>query len=142
MRLPLSLAFLVAACGGTSVDIPDDGGGGGDATTNDGGGGGGDAAGGRDAASDAPITQNCGDLAKQLASAKADAQTCCPTCNSLQCTATVEDVCCPIAVESADKAQQFVALVQSYKTLCHPACPAIPCAAPLKQCDPNTSLCR
>jgi len=142
MRLPLSLALLAVACGGNTVDIPDDGGSGGDATTTDGGGGGGDGGGGSDAASDAPVTQSCDDLAKQLAATKADAQACCPTCKSLQCTATAQDVCCPIAVETADKGQQLAALVQQYKTLCHPACPAIPCAAPAMKCDPNTSLCR
>jgi hypothetical protein len=141
MRLPLSLAFLLAACGGTTVDIPDDGGGGGaDGTTGDGGGGGKD--GGTDGTSDAPVTNNCDDLAKQITSLQADAQKCCPTCKSLQCQSTAQGVCCPVSVNDAQKGSQLSALVQQYKTLCHPLCPAIPCAAPLSQCDPDTSLCR
>jgi hypothetical protein len=134
------LAFFVAACGGTSVAIPDDAGAPGvyDSATEGGDGG----ASGRDATSaDAPGASSCDDLYAQIAQQKADAQTCCPTCKSIQCSAVVQDLCCPISVQAA-KADQLTALIQQFNAACHHACPAIPCPRVSMQCDPNTSTCK
>jgi hypothetical protein len=144
MRLPSILALFLAfaACSGSSVVISDDGGGGSDSSVGDGGGGGGDGGGGREGGG-GDGSANCEDLAKHIGEVKAEAQKCCPTCDSIQCASVAQDLCCPISVQNVDKGKELSTLVSQFKASCSYACPAMPCrSVPSMKCDLTTSLCQ
>jgi len=74
------------------------------------------------------------------------AQACCPTCNHAPCAFLVEDVCCPITVDSQSSSAvtAFEQAVQQFKTLkCAIACPGLACLTmPSGNCNATTSLCQ
>jgi len=146
MRLGAFLFAFAAACGGSTFAAVDTAK---DASTSDAAGDGAadaraDAA---DASTDVPVLDGdaCASLLANVDRLRPTARTCCPSCNALQCTETVDDVCCPISVTHAD-AQDVVAFadaVRAFRAQCAPMCPGRPCApTPTNDCDPNTSLCK
>lgn len=72
----------------------------------------------------APV--DCTALSAKVDKLRADALTCCPFCNSIQCSVAVEDVCCPISI-TAPSAPEFSMAVAQLKASCPQACPATPC---------------
>jgi hypothetical protein len=84
-------------------------------------------------------TVDCSALEAKLAAMRAQVLTCCPFCNSLQCSHVTQDVCCPIST-TATAVSEFENLVAQYKAQCHPACPAIPCPmVPSNACMPGSN---
>jgi hypothetical protein len=153
--LALSIAFSPAFACGLTVAVPgDDGGtlpgdaGGGDAAVD---GAGGDAAADGNRVEDAaPIDasgKTCGEISKGIDSLRPQVGTCCAACRALQCTQTVDDLCCAISATTVDP--EFVALVAEYKKRCPPTvCTDVLCkVTPSNVCDPdpvspNSGTCR
>jgi hypothetical protein len=101
--------------------------------------------GGSDAANDSPPT--CDQLFQQLTSETTAATSCCPTCKSLQCTAQVDGLCCPLTVSNAtsDAVKTYEAtLAQIKASHCAVNCPALACSTkPTMTCDAiNGGTCR
>jgi hypothetical protein len=94
---------------------------------------------GGDDASDG--ADNCSQLLEQLASQEPTATQCCSTCNSLQCTAQVDGLCCPLTVSAAgsDAVKAYEAtLTQIRSAHCPVNCPAIACTTkPTETCNPS-----
>ncbi len=130
------IAALVA-CGGAIDDGLLDGGGDGasDSASSDG------------SASDAPTGvdtgggPSCDNLENDLASETNAAETCCPTCDSVQCTAQVDGLCCPLTVDVAtsDAVKAYEATLAQIKALgCSVNCPALACSSkPTGKCLQN-----
>jgi hypothetical protein len=138
-----SIPVATGACGGATDVLG--GGGGGDAGLTDGGDGGKGDGGG--AGSDGGSGTDCTSLAAEIATLQAKAQECCATCDIVQCTKSVNGLCCPVSVNIATSqaTQAFVAAVQQYQAACVSMCPAIVCqAAPSGICDgtSTTGECR
>lgn len=145
--LLFSVVFVVFGCGGRRVEIDDD-----DA--------GSDAAAAQDvtvkppppppppsdAAPDRQLT-TCGELMRDLDTAREALTRCCPACDSIQCNAMVEDLCCATSYTNqgpnAQIAQKFAELVRRFKTECGaPPCPPMPCPpAPSMNCSMGDSHC-
>lgn len=133
--------FLVAGCSGAIASLADAGA---DASGADGGvvdAGEGDSTtdGGFDAS-----RATCTAQLETLDALRQATRKCCPTCNTVQCSIVVADLCCPIGATNAAAAMQMTDAVNRYKAQCGPvACPAMPCTVePSGVCDPMTSLCR
>lgn len=77
-------------------------------------------------------TVDCNALINDVYAKLDAAKTCCPFCNSLQCTASVDGPCCPETVNSADSAetQAYLGALKLLRSQpsCGIACPAIVCA--------------
>jgi hypothetical protein len=161
------IAAIFAACGGSTVTIPDGNQEGG--TPSDSGSGG-DGGSGRDGGGDAGCTgtinclcgtpycdngswkctscnESCSQMQADIEAAKAQLRSCCGNCRSVQCQYKAQDVCCEITVNTNDVAA-FQALVTKYKDACKPVCPAVACqVAPSGICDatqgdPQKGVCR
>ena len=88
---------------------------------------------------DAPVTIDCNTLKAKLDAARTQVITCCPICQSIQCSHVTQDVCCPISTTATD-VTAFEQLVADYKAQCNPACPAIPCPpVPSNTCIPGAN---
>lgn len=117
MRSFLLFASLLFACGGQVAS-------GGDGGTPD------SSVPPKDAgpASDVVAPPPSPDCASQLANIdklSQDARTCCPFCNSLQCSHTVQGLCCPIPI-TADSDAPLTAAITKFKADC-PAQAAMAC---------------
>jgi|SRR5581483_6748662 len=89
---------------------------------------------------DGPNPVDCKSLEAQLAAQRQQIKTCCPFCNSPQCTHVTKDVCCPIST-TATNVSAFEALVAQYVAQCHPVCPGAPCPpAPSSTCVPGATM--
>jgi hypothetical protein len=126
----LAIPLFLAACGGATDTLgsADDGGAHADSGADagkspDGGGTGPDGGVGIDSGVD------CNALAASLTDLQAKAQACCATCDIVQCTASVQGLCCPVTVNSASAQTtlDFEAAVQQYHQDCPSECPAIAC---------------
>jgi hypothetical protein len=118
---------LSSACGGHVATI-------GDGT--DGGGSDGGVANDATPTTDATPVVDCNALKAELDMERAQAQTCCPFCNSLQCGVAIQDVCCAFSV-TAPSAPMFTETLKKYEASCPQACPATPCPkAPSGICKP------
>jgi hypothetical protein len=93
-----------------------------------------------------PDARGCERLRLRIDELRKEVLTCCPFCGALQCTAALDDLCCPLSTSKGGQtvANDFSAAVKEYKARCGPiACPAVPCKpAPSNDCDPLTSQCR
>jgi hypothetical protein len=124
------LLSMVVACGGHVVDFSD-------SATMD--------SGVMDApkdviAVDVPTPVDCNALDAQLIAARKQILTCCPICQTPQCTHVTNDVCCPIST-TATNVSAFEALVAQYVAQCHPTCPGAPCPpAPSNTCVPGATM--
>ncbi len=101
------------------------------------GAGGGSAVGGA-----AGSIDSCDALMRDVERKLEAAKSCCPFCDSIQCTAVVEGTCCPSVVGYADSAETKEYLGALDRLFDHPscavACPEIPCAEPrLYNCVPG-----
>jgi hypothetical protein len=137
--LSAAAAFALACSGGKLADL-------GDAAATDGAVAPGDASGddatppATDAAPPPPppveAGPNCAALELELQSMQAQAETCCPICNTAQCNVAVKGVCCPFSVTGTAPAG-YEALLAQFKAECPVSCPAIPCrVAPSNVCTP------
>lgn len=136
----LTLACAALSCGGQRISIDDEGG-----AAND--------AGGADAASDAPVESDaqpdadpCAALLARIEAGRDVLTRCCAACNSVQCNAIVEDVCCPLSYTSQganpEVAKTFAGLVREYEQRCKFVCPGVQCKSqPSMTCDPRTTRC-
>jgi hypothetical protein len=132
-----------AACGGRSVQIPDDDAGAAldagpaDVTVPD--------AGPPDVRGDA---LDCDALLKQIETGRELLTRCCSACAVPQCNVLADDLCCPLSYTSQganpDVARAFGDLVRTYKRACPPMpCPAVVCPAqPSRDCLPQSGHCR
>jgi len=82
----------------------------------------------------------------QINALRPGAQACCPTCNHAPCTFVVDDLCCPLTVDTqaSTGVVAFEDAVMQYRADgCMSACPGIPCPiAPSDKCNPSTALCQ
>jgi len=122
---------LATGCGGATDTL---GGGGGDGGSEGGAGGeGGHVDGGKadsgGAGPDGGSGTDCTALYAQVNELQAAAQACCATCDIVQCTVSVNGLCCPVSVNSAGSSatQAFVAAVQQYQAACVSMCGAFSC---------------
>jgi hypothetical protein len=89
---------------------------------------------------DVPTPVDCNALEAQLAAQRKQILTCCPICQTPQCTQVTKDVCCPIST-TATNVSAFEALVAQYVSQCHPVCPGAPCPpAPSSTCIPGGTM--
>jgi hypothetical protein len=152
-------AWLLAgilACGGSTASLGEGGAGGDGSTVSESGSGSGSGDSGSSGGSnssgsgsssggvfDAGAT--CQGLLDQINHLRPGAKACCPSCNHTPCAFQVEDVCCPLTVDtqSSSAVTQFGDAVKQFKLdKCLVACPAIVCpVAPSGVCDLNTALC-
>ena len=75
---------------------------------------------------------DCQALYAQLQSEEPQAEQCCATCNSVQCTQQVDGLCCPLTVNNGDSpaVKTYEATLKAFRDAgCSTACPAIACAA-------------
>lgn len=99
-----------------------------------------------DAGPDRQLT-TCGELMRDIDTAREALTRCCPTCDSLQCNGAVEDLCCSVSYTSQGSnpqiAQKFAELVRRFRTECgSPPCPPVPCGpAPSMRCSAGDSHC-
>ncbi|MEO6574305.1 MAG: hypothetical protein ABIP89_10725 [Polyangiaceae bacterium] len=93
---------------------------------------------------DATTDTHCVQLLKQLEPLRNEARSCCPTCNSIQCDQSAEDVCCAISVTGKRlAAAKFVEAVQAFKTECNPRCPDNVCPmVPSQNCSEQAMVCQ
>ncbi len=85
-----------------------------------------DGAPGKDAAG-----PDCQALYAELQSEEPQAEQCCATCNSIQCSQQVDGLCCPLTVDSADSpaVKTYEATLKAFRGAgCATACPALACA--------------
>ncbi len=127
MRSLALVTLILAACGGEIATV--------DA--------GGADAGGKDARSDATAdggALDCNSLRANLDALTNQARTCCPICNTAQCSHVATGLCCPVSI-TAGSAPELEKAVAQYTQNCGPvACPATPCfMAPSNKCVPGGS---
>ena len=128
MRSLALVTLILAACGGEIATV--------DA-------GGVDAGGGKDARSDATAdggALDCNSLRVSIDALTNQAKTCCPICNTPQCSHVATGLCCPVSI-TASSAPELEKAVAEYAQKCGTvACPAIPCfMAPSNKCVPGGS---
>jgi hypothetical protein len=104
---------LLAACGGTVVEVSSDGG-----EPHDGG--------GSDANATDSAVADCTALQQAYEYQLQQATVCCPICNTVQCGNVQQGVCCPIST-TATSIPAYTAALDAYLASCPVACPHTPC---------------
>ncbi len=145
-RLLACLGFIVlSACGGTVATVggaTDAGDGGSDAKEQEAGS---DSQPANDGGSPGDGSSSCDALNARIDALRQQALQCCPTCNILQCSHLIEDICCPLDVTdpSSPAVVAFENDVALYKSMCQYGCTAVVCGmTPSNACDSMSSLCK
>jgi hypothetical protein len=85
---------------------------------------------------------SCDEITREVYARLDAAKSCCPACDSIQCTGSVPGPCCPETVGNANSGETL-SYLEALKRLqgsnCGVACPAIPCgpAEPSHNCVPG-----